>query len=140
MNSDTAADDQAPVTGGPPMTPDGRYIVVRGRLWRAADPTLSPDRREALVGALMDARRSVGRARRSHDATAEAAARAEVQAAKVALGERGPPWWDDAPDLNRRLVKNTPYAAWYEDVAARSEGVPTRSSARAKPATGRSRP
>ncbi|HLU77141.1 MAG TPA: hypothetical protein VKZ48_04445 [Burkholderiales bacterium] len=28
--------------------------------------------------------------------------------------ERGPPWWQDgAPDFNRHLVKNTPYAAWY---------------------------
>jgi hypothetical protein len=36
-----------------------------------------------------------------------------VHAAKVALGERGPVWWaDGAPDLNRRLVRNTPYADW----------------------------
>jgi len=37
-----------------------------------------------------------------------------VDAAKHALGERGPVWWTDgAPDFNRRLVANTPYAAWY---------------------------
>jgi hypothetical protein len=40
-------------------------------------------------------------------------ARAAVDAAKVALGERGPVWWEDeAPDLNRHLAKNTPYAEW----------------------------
>ncbi len=32
----------------------------------------------------------------------------------IALGERGPVWWDDgAPDLNRRKVEHTPYAAWW---------------------------
>lgn len=41
------------------------------------------------------------------------AARADVDPAKVALGERGPVWWEDgAPDLNRHFAKNTPYAEW----------------------------
>ena len=45
-------------------------------------------------------------------------ARARVDAAKRALGERGQPWWDDgAPDWNRRLAKNTPYADWFAEIA-----------------------
>jgi len=37
-----------------------------------------------------------------------------VDTAKRALGERGDVWWDDgSPDYNRRLVNNTPYAAWF---------------------------
>ena len=41
-------------------------------------------------------------------------ARRAVHRAKVALGERVPVWWTDgAPDLNRRLVDGTPYAAWF---------------------------
>lgn len=41
------------------------------------------------------------------------AARARVQAAKIALGERRQVWWSDgAPDFNRRLVKITPYPEW----------------------------
>lgn len=95
-------------------TPDGRYIVVRGRLWRATNPGLDADRRRACVDALMDARRAVGAAKRSGDAAAMAAARAQVQAAKVALGERGPVWWSDgARDYTRFLARNTPYAAWF---------------------------
>lgn len=48
-----------------------------------------------------------------------AAARAAVDTAKVALGERGPLWWSDgAPDYNRKLVKNTPYAIWFATLAA----------------------
>lgn len=40
--------------------------------------------------------------------------RAAVDAAKRALGERGEPWWSDgAPDWNRHLAKNTPYAEWF---------------------------
>jgi hypothetical protein len=94
-------------------TPDGRYIVVRGRLWRAANPHLSPVTRQALVNALMAARRDVRAALAVDDPTALSRARARVQGAKVGLGERGPVWWTDgAPDYNRHLVKNTPYAAW----------------------------
>ncbi len=97
-------------------TPDGRYIVVRGRLWRAANPTLGPMERERIVEALMDARRAVGRALRATDPTALALARAEVGKAKVSLGERGPVWWTDgAPDMNRRLAKNTVYSEWFKE-------------------------
>ena len=60
----------------------------------------------------MATRRAVGDARRAHDVTAEKSARARVHQAKVALGERGPVWWTDgAPDYNRHLLKNTPYAS-----------------------------
>lgn len=96
-----------------PTTPDGRYLIVRGRLWRTANPALSPERRETLVRDLMAARRDVGTALRNSDAGAERDARDRVNAAKHALGERGPVWWDDgAPDLNRHMAANTPYAAW----------------------------
>ncbi|WP_420135647.1 hypothetical protein [Rhodopseudomonas sp.] len=94
----------------PPKTPDGRYIVVRGRLWRASNPGLSSAERQTQVDRLMAARRGV----RSDDSDEKAAARAEVDAAKRALGERGPVWWHDgAPDYNRHMARNTPYAEWF---------------------------
>lgn len=97
-----------------PVTPDGRYFVVKGRLWRASNPALELDARQALVQELMAARREVGRAQRASDAPSVAAARRRVDAAKHGLGERGPAWWTDgAPDFNRHLVKNTPYADWH---------------------------
>lgn len=97
-----------------PVTPDGRYFVVRGRLWRTSNPDVPPAEREALVHGLMAARRAVGVALRAADTVAEHRARADVDAAKHALGERGPVWWaDGAPDLNRHMVVNTPYAAWH---------------------------
>jgi hypothetical protein len=97
-----------------PGTPDGRYFVVRGRLWRTSNPHLAPAERQAHVDALMRARRRVGLAKKAGDPAAERAARADVDAAKRALGERGPVWWTDgAPDYNRRMVANTPYAPWY---------------------------
>ncbi len=65
----------------------------------------------------MDARRAVGAAKRHSDRTAEDAAHVDVDAAKIALGERGPVWWEDgAPDLNRRMARNTPYAEWFATV------------------------
>ena len=73
-----------------PVTPDGRYFVVRGRLWRMSDPGLDPAERERLVGELMSARRAVREALRGSGDLAEA--RARIDAAKRTLGERGPPW------------------------------------------------
>jgi hypothetical protein len=97
-----------------PTTPDGRYFVVRGRLWRKSNPALSHDEKAALVKKLMDARRGL-RGHRSADE--RAAARQAVDEAKRGLGERGPVWWTDgAPDYNRKLVMNTPYAAWFESL------------------------
>ena len=85
---------------------------MRGRLWRTSNPNLPEVLRESLVRDLMKARRDVAAAKRENDAVLEKDARARVHEAKVALGERGPVWWDDgAPDYNRYLVKNTPYAA-----------------------------
>lgn len=106
-----------------PQTPDGRYFVVRGRLWRLSDPRLGPRERERLVSELMSARRAVRDAGKADD-DALKAARAKVNAAKIALGERGPVWWDDgAPDLNRHMVHTTPYADWYrKSVEAGSDG------------------
>ena len=98
----------------PPRTPDGRYLVVRGRLWRASNPGLPEHVRSALVQALMAARREVGSARRAGDRERLAQAGAAVDAAKQALGERGPVWWPEGtPDFNRHLARNTPYADWY---------------------------
>ena len=60
----------------------------------------------------MDARRRV----RSIDPEQKAAARRDVDAAKRALGERGPVWWEDgSPDYNRHMVADTPYRAWFDE-------------------------
>jgi hypothetical protein len=99
-----------------PDTPDGRYFVVRGRLWRKSNPALAEDDRQRLVNDLMSARRAVRDAKGDPDETAEA--RKRVDDAKVALGERGPVWWSDGtPDLNRHMIKNTLYANWYSRLA-----------------------
>ncbi len=101
-----------------PSTPDGRYFVVKGRLWRMSNPALAPQDRQLLVERLMKARRDVGAALKSGDLAAERSARATVDDVKRALGERGPVWWSDgAPDFNRRLVSNTPYADWHAALA-----------------------
>ena len=77
-----------------------------------SDPSLDPARREALVHDLMSARRAVRDAKENPEAMRQA--RARVDAAKRALGERGPVWWTDgAPDLNRHMAQTTPYAEWF---------------------------
>lgn len=82
---------------------DGRWIVVDGRRWRATDPSIPEPFRKELVAELLSARRAVGA---GHDVPA---ARARVHDAKVALGERGHPWWlDPTPaQLDERLTAAT---------------------------------
>ena len=96
-----------------PITPDGRYVVVRGRLWRCSNPALSAADRRSFVEALMAGRRAVRSALPVGGAELRAA-RAQVDAAKRGLGERGPVWWTDgAADSNRHMARNTPYAEWF---------------------------
>jgi hypothetical protein len=100
-----------------PVTPDGRYFVVRGRLWRMANPGIDEAKRTDLVHRLMKARREVRSAKECAHHEAEGAAHKAVDEIKRALGERGPVWWDDgSPDLNRFMAKNTPYSDWYAKI------------------------
>ncbi|OFK06736.1 DUF3253 domain-containing protein [Kocuria rhizophila] len=62
-------------------------MVVKGRKWRATDTGIPETFRKELVAELMSARRAV-KSRDEH-------ARDRVQDAKVALGERGEPWWEE---------------------------------------------
>lgn len=102
----------------PLITPDGRYLIVRGRLWRTTNPGLSEPERARLVHELMDARRAVKSAKANGNEEALAAARHAVDSAKRGLGERGPVWWTDGErDWNRHLVKNSPYAGWFGNLA-----------------------
>ncbi|MBQ0854922.1 hypothetical protein J8N05_42935 [Streptomyces sp. BH-SS-21] len=86
----------------PQRTPDGHHIVIDGRKWRATDPSLPEDVAARLRHHLMAARRAVRAATTADDASAERSARARVRHAKIALGERGTPWWEQSPDQRRR--------------------------------------
>ncbi len=70
--------------------PPNAFIIINGRRWRTFDPHIPETLRHELVNELMAARRAV------RDAESDAAmrtARRRVDDAKVALGERGHPWW-----------------------------------------------
>ncbi len=83
----------------PERTPDGHHFVIDGRRWRATDPAIPEERRQELTDLLMAWRREV---RRTRGTDQERASRDGVQAAKVALGERGaPPWWEQTEDERR---------------------------------------
>jgi hypothetical protein len=92
---------------GPPLTEDGHHVVINGRKWRATDPDIPAERRDELQHVLMAWRREVGRTKGTDR---ERASRDGVQAAKVALGERGDPWWEQTPAQRR--------ARWEAEVAA----------------------
>ncbi|SLM02195.1 MULTISPECIES: hypothetical protein [unclassified Actinoplanes] len=76
------------------------YVVIKGRRWRATDPAIPEEVAAELRKALMAARRDVGTALRAGEDPAPA--RARVHAAKVALGERGTPWWEQTLDERRQ--------------------------------------
>ena len=88
------------------MSEDQRYIEIDGRRWRRADPAIPESLESELVGELMSARRAVKAAKQDDDDDALVAARARVHDAKLALGERGPPWWEqsDEASLRKRLA------------------------------------
>lgn len=77
----------------PELTEDGRYRLINGRRWRASDPQIPEGLRAELVKELMAARRLVK--------TRGDEVRFRVQDAKVALGERGEPWWEPTDDGRR---------------------------------------
>ncbi|MCV2489603.1 biopolymer transporter Tol [Geodermatophilus sp. YIM 151500] len=82
-------------------TGDGRWLVVDGRRWRAADPDLPDDVRARLLHHLGAARSRVRTAGRAGDEVAVAEARERVRLAKTGLGERGPAWWGQDADARR---------------------------------------
>ena len=103
-------------------TLDGRHIVVGGRRWRATDPGIPEKLRAELVAGVMHARRAV----RTHAADA----RPWVQDAKVALGERGDPWWEPTDDGRstrlaaaiRTILRGRPTGSMCPSEAARIAG------------------
>jgi hypothetical protein len=82
----------------PELTEDGHHVVIDDRKWRATDPLIPDDRRDELQRTLMAWRRDV---RRTKGTPEEATSRAGVHAAKVALGERGTPWWEQTETERR---------------------------------------
>ena len=100
-----------------PRTPDGRYFVAKGRLWRTTNPHLPEPERNQLTKELMRARSDVRRFK--SDPHKLKGARARVHAAKVALGERGPAWWEDdgTEDVLRFAPWNTRYSDWWEGLS-----------------------
>ena len=73
------------------------------------------EQKRTHIKELMKARRAVRTAQQHGDDDALRQARDAVQAAKEALGERGPVWWDDnAPDEGGFAPHNSSYAKWWE--------------------------
>lgn len=78
-------------------TDDGRYVVINGQKWRATDPDIPEQLRAELVKELMTARRLV-KSRGDE-------VRFRVHDAKVALGERGEPWWEPTESGRRERLR-----------------------------------
>ncbi|MEP6503670.1 MAG: hypothetical protein ABJD97_10085 [Betaproteobacteria bacterium] len=120
-------------------TPDGRYLILQGRLWRAQNPTLPAEARVRHTRELLNGRRALKAAKLAGDEAAMTAARAVIRDAEVGLGERGAVWWKDGtPDLNRQLAKNSPYAQWFATCAP--EETPAPAQAQPKPQVQVARP
>lgn len=88
---------------------DVQYFVMKGRRWRKTDPQIPSSLKAQLTKELMSARRAVKAALASNDVDQLKQARARVHDAKVALGERGPKWWEPYDDsgLDQRLLAST---------------------------------
>ncbi|GAA4510759.1 biopolymer transporter Tol [Brevibacterium yomogidense] len=84
---------------------DERFLVVNGRRWRRADPSLPDDVVSALTSHLGRARNAVKQAKRAGDEDALASARGRVQVAKVGLGERSDPWWELSEEARQERAR-----------------------------------
>lgn len=106
------------MTGSPDTDGTERYVVAGGRRWRASDPSIPATLRSELVAELMAARRAVAAAGGGEPATGSA--RRRVQDAKVALGERGRPWWEEPEPESRsaRIAATTRALLRHRDAAA----------------------
>ena len=112
---------------------DDHHLLIDGRRWRRTDPAIPEKLRAELVAELMDARRAVGAALPSKDTAAEAVARTRVGDAKVALGERGEPWWEErttegmaqrVPAAARALLRHRAPSSFCPSDVARVVGGP----------------
>ena len=77
---------------------DERWLVIDGRRWRRTDPAVPEAELARLKSHLGRGRSGV---RTAHGDAETAAARHRTQLAKVGLGERGTPWWEQT-DVERR--------------------------------------
>lgn len=79
-------------------TDDEKWLVVDGRRWRRTDPSIPADELARLKSHLGRGRSGVRTA--VSDAELEAT-RHRTQLAKVGLGERGTPWWEQSATERR---------------------------------------
>jgi hypothetical protein len=79
-------------------TEEQRWLVVDGRRWRRTDPAVPDAELDRLKSHLGRGRSGV---RNAGDDATRKAARHRVQLAKVGLGERGTPWWEQTEDERR---------------------------------------
>ncbi len=94
-----------PKTSPPASTPapENAFLIVDGRRWRTTDPGIPSTFRQELVNELMAARRAVGD---GQDQLEVRDARRRVHDAKLALGERGHPWWlPPTPAATKRRIE-----------------------------------
>ena len=84
-------------------TDDEKCLVVDGRRWRRTDPAIPRDALARLTSHLGRGRSGV-RTADSDDSLA--ATRHRTQLAKVGLGERGTPWWEQTDDERRERWKS----------------------------------
>ncbi len=85
---------------------DPHHMRIKGRAWRRTDPTIPKSLLTPLTKELMSARRAVSTALKADDSEALRVARSRVNDAKIALGERGNPWWHGSTDaaLRKRIA------------------------------------
>lgn len=109
-NEHAATSKKSGERDGPEKTPDGHYIIVNGRRWRATDPLIPEIVLQELKHYLSKGRTGVrnmkGRGKTEADEDIKLS-RTRTGLAKLGLGERGQPeWWCDTEEGRKKRWEN----------------------------------
>jgi len=101
------------------------WLDVDGRRYRATDPAIPSGFREEIFAELLRARRAIQILKPTRDHALIGHNRRQAYAAKVALGERGEPWWDEPTIEGRRARVEAAVLTW-QGIAPQRIDLPVR--------------
>jgi len=117
--------DEAVGDDGPADATGPHWVDIDGHRWRATDPSIPSSFRQELFDELLRSRQAIALLKATGDQALVEHNRRQTHAAKVALGERGEPWWEPPTPQGRRARVEAAILALVGHRAPRSSICPS---------------